>query len=162
MFYYKYQDKYLFSIEDNYNYDKTENIPNDCEAYFLISLNKECSKKSFAVNHPSDLFIKKESLNMLKLTDECYDLPYNIINLIEKRKIKAVNTMKENYEDCFYMEKFRKKKINILALGDVGSTLLIGLKLLGKDSIDSIGIFDRSTDKIKRWEYEMNQTSYPF
>lgn len=60
------------------------------------------------------------------------------------------------------MDEFNKRKVNILALGDVGSTLLIGLKLLGKDSISSIGIYDRSLDKIKRWEYEMNQTSFPF
>jgi hypothetical protein len=37
----------------------------------------------------------------------------------------------------------------------------MGLKLLGGDCIASIGIFDRSADKVKRWEYEMNQTSIP-
>lgn len=163
MVYYKFNDKYLFSINDDYNYTKINDIPNDCdELYFLNKLNMESSKKSFAVNHPFDLYINEESLQMLKLNDKSYDLPVKIIDLIDKRKIKAVNTAYTDYESCFYMEELSKKKVNILALGDVGSTLLIGLKLLGKDIIDSIGIYDRSIDKIKRWEYEMNQTSFPF
>lgn len=163
MFYYKYNDKYLFSINDDYNYTKIKDIPDDCqELYFLTALKSECSKKSFAVNHPSDLYINEESLDMLKLTDNNHDLPLKISELIKKRKVKAVNSSYTDYEGCFYMDEFSKKRVHLLALGDVGSTLLIGLKLLGRDSIDSIGIYDRSPDKVKRWEYEMNQTSFPF
>ena len=33
-------------------------------------------------------------------------------------------------------------KVNIMAMGDVGGSLLMGLKLLGGDLIDTIGIFD--------------------
>ncbi len=162
MFYYKYNDKYLFSIKDEYNFTKINSIPHDCqELYYLNNLTGN-SKRTFSVNHPSDLYINEESLDMLRVNDISYDLPENITELIDKRKIKAVNTTYNDYADCFYMDEFNKRKVNILALGDVGSTLLIGLKLLGKDSISSIGIYDRSLDKIKRWEYEMNQTSFPF
>ena len=162
MFYYKYNDKYLFSIKDEYNFTKINSIPHDCqELYYLNNLTGN-SKRTFSVNHPSDLYINEESLDMLRVNDISYDLPENITELIDKRKIKAVNTAYSDYADCFYMDEFNKRKVNILALGDVGSTLLIGLKLLGKDSISSIGIYDRSLDKIKRWEYEMNQTSFPF
>ncbi|HPW99323.1 MAG TPA: lactate dehydrogenase [Sedimentibacter sp.] len=162
MFYYKYKDKYLFSVKDEYNYEKTNIIPDNCrELYFLNSLIND-AKKSFAINHPSDLFIEEESLDMLRADDKSYDLPEIIIDLIDKRKIKAVNTAYNDYENCLQMDEPGKRKVNILALGDVGSTLLIGLRLLGKDAVSSIGICDRSRDKIKRWEYEMNQTSYPF
>lgn len=162
MFYYKYNDKYLFSIKDEYNFTKINSIPHDCqELYYLNNLTGN-SKRTFSVNHPSDLYINEESPDMLRVNDISYDLPENITELIDKRKIKAVNTAYSDYADCFYMDEFKKRKVNILALGDVGSTLLIGLKLLGKDSISSIGIYDRSLDKIKRWEYEMNQTSFPF
>lgn len=162
MFYYKYNDKYLFSIKDEYSFTKINSIPHDCqELYYLNNLTGN-SKRTFSVNHPSDLYINEESLDMLRVNDISYDLPENITELIDKRKIKAVNTAYNDYADCFYMDEFKKRKVNILALGDVGSTLLIGLKLLGKDSISSIGIYDRSLDKIKRWEYEMNQTSFPF
>ncbi len=162
MFYYKYNDKYLFSIKDEYSFTKINSIPHDCqELYYLNNLTGN-SKRTFSVNHPSDLYINEESLDMLRVNDISYDLPENITELIDKRKIKAVNTAYSDYADCFYMDEFNKRKVYILALGDVGSTLLIGLKLLGKDSISSIGIYDRSLDKIKRWEYEMNQTSFPF
>jgi malate/lactate dehydrogenase len=43
----------------------------------------------------------------------------------------------------------------------VGSTLLIGLKLLGKDLIDEIGIYDLDQQKMQRWEHELNQICYP-
>lgn len=52
--------------------------------------------------------------------------------------------------------------VNIIALGDVGATLLLGLKLLGGDIIDTIGIYDMNTTVIKRYEMEMNQIGRPF
>lgn len=164
MVYYKYKDKYLFSLKDDYKYEKIEEIPAACrDLYFLHSLKKEVSKKSFAVNHPSDLYLKEERIDMLRLDDKVYELPERLLNLIENRRVKAVNTQYGDYEACFSFDNVGdKKKVNILALGDVGSTLLIGLKLLGKNIIDSIGIYDRSPEKIKRWEYEMNQTAFPF
>ena len=55
-----------------------------------------------------------------------------------------------------------KKRVNILAIGDVGSTLLTGLKLLGGDVIDSIGICDLSDQITARWEFEMGQISLPW
>lgn len=55
----------------------------------------------------------------------------------------------------------KKKRVNILGLGDVGSTLLTGLKLLGGDIISSIGICSNGSSA-QRFEHEMNQTAYPW
>ncbi len=55
-----------------------------------------------------------------------------------------------------------KKRINILALGDVGTTVLMGLKLLGGDVLQSIGIFDIHESAMNRMEMEMNQVSFPW
>jgi len=55
----------------------------------------------------------------------------------------------------------KKKRVNLLALGDVGGTVLIGLKLLGADSIESIGICDLNENVLKRYEYELNQVAWP-
>lgn len=163
MFYYLYKDKYLFSYEDRYNYPKVNNIPLDInELYFLYKSDKKTSKGSYALSHISDLFVKEESLDLLKLKEENKEVPTNIIDLIVDRKVKAVNTSYENYEERLNFEEITKKTVNILALGDVGSTLLTGLKLLGGDIVKSIGIYDRSPEKIQRYEYEMNQTSFPF
>lgn len=169
MIYYKFKNKFLFSLNDEYDYEKItepQQALDSCqELYFLFKLNKENSRRSFVINHVSDLFIKEENLELLKLNNDIEtndDISEKILNLIQNRKIKAINTEYENYEECFCSENLNKKKVHLLALGDVGSTLLMGLKLLGGNSISSIGIFDRSEDKIKRYEYEMNQTSLPF
>lgn len=161
--YYKFKDKYLFSA-DEYNYEKTI-LPADAyELYFLYKSDRNNSKSTYAVCHAADLFACGEGIELLKITaaDSDKDVPEKILDLIRERKVKAVNTDYNDYEECFIMDEFKKKRVNILALGDVGSTLLTGLKLLGGNAVESIGIYDRSQDKINRWEYEMNQTSFPF
>ncbi len=56
----------------------------------------------------------------------------------------------------------KNNRVNILALGDVGGTVLTGLKLLGGEIIGEIGIYDLDAKVLLRYEYEMNQTNYPF
>ena len=53
-------------------------------------------------------------------------------------------------------------RVNILALGDVGATLLLGLKTQGGGIIDTIGIFDVNENVMARYEIEMNQIGWPF
>ena len=55
----------------------------------------------------------------------------------------------------------RKKRINILAMGDVGGTLALALRLLGDDAISQIGICDINGNNISRWEQELNQITLP-
>jgi len=73
----------------------------------------------------------------------------------EKQAVTAVGSGKSPFDIQ------KKKRVNILGLGDVGGTLLTGLKLLGGDSISSIGIYNNGS-AAKRYEYEMNQTAYPW
>ena len=54
-----------------------------------------------------------------------------------------------------------KVRVNLLALGDVGSTLLLGLRLMGGDVISSIGICDLREGVARRWEFELNQIQLP-
>lgn len=55
-----------------------------------------------------------------------------------------------------------KKRLHLLALGDVGSTLLCGLRLLGADCLSAIGIYDVRDAFRRRWEFEMNQVLLPW
>ena len=55
-----------------------------------------------------------------------------------------------------------KKRVHLLAVGDVGSTLLTALKLLGGDAISSIGICDLNENTVARWTAEMGQISWPW
>ena len=52
-------------------------------------------------------------------------------------------------------------RVTLLALGDVGSTLLMGLRLMGGDVIASIGICDVRPGAAQRWEFELNQIQPP-
>ena len=54
-----------------------------------------------------------------------------------------------------------KVRVTLLALGDVGSTLLTGLRLMGGDVISSIGICDVRPGAAERWEFELNQIQPP-
>lgn len=54
-----------------------------------------------------------------------------------------------------------KKRVNLLALGDVGSMLLLGLRLLGREAVDSIGICDLDKKVASRFEMEINQIEEP-
>ena len=73
--------------------------------------------------------------------------------------VRAVNLTWPRWETL--LKKQNKKRtglsLNLVALGDVGSTLLIGLCLLGGDCIDEIGIYDRTPEKQRRFVLETNQ-----
>ena len=53
-------------------------------------------------------------------------------------------------------------RVHILALGDVGATLLLGLKVLGGETVKTIGIFDVNEKVMQRYEREMNQMGWAF
>lgn len=66
------------------------------------------------------------------------------------------------WEERFANRNNGKKRVHLLALGDVGSTVLTTLKLLGGDCVSRLGIFDMSENVCKRWESELNQAAYPW
>lgn len=45
-----------------------------------------------------------------------------------------------------------KNRVNIIALGDVGTTMLTGLRLLGSDLIREMGIIDLNRNNLERLE----------
>lgn len=55
----------------------------------------------------------------------------------------------------------KKKQVNILALGDVGGMLLVGLRLLSGEAVSCIGICDLNEKTAQRFEMEAGQIEYP-
>lgn len=166
--YYKYKDKYIFSL---YQYsglkkiDEKEIKRNAEKLYFLNKLNPLKSRRSFLVTHPSLLFIKEEGTNLLLLKDaETFTpkIPNWIQDKINDSTVISINTNYPNWQEALKIDNKKKWKINLLALGDVGSTLLIGLRLLGGDCIEEIGIYDRNLNRLQRWDHELNQIRRPF
>lgn len=84
-----------------------------------------------------------------------------LADLIASQRLISLNPYYKNvHETLFAMyHHFQSPlKIHIAALGDVGSTLLLGLKLLlPAERVDYIGILDRNQSKAQRFEMEMNQ-----
>lgn len=60
-----------------------------------------------------------------------------------------------------YINKADGFRVNVLAMGDVGGTLVMGLRLLGGETIADIGIYDLNEKLLRRYEREINQIGYP-
>lgn len=163
MYFYRLNDKTLFSMAEYKNLDKIteqEACKDNKIIYALKNLDPKISRRSFAVNHPSLLFIENEGLNLLSLNSSpSYELPQWLITKINNGQVTAVNTNFKDWQKVLSDSLPSKWRINIAGLGDVGGTLLMGLRLLGADCIEEIGIYDRDFDKLKRWEFEANQIS---
>ncbi|WP_352399159.1 lactate dehydrogenase [Anaerotignum sp.] len=84
---------------------------------------------------------------------------------IEKGNAVLINlnwATAEQWKERLEKKKDHKKRVHLLALGDVGSTVLTALKLLGGDCIHTLGIYDVNDAVCKRWEMELNQAAYPW
>ncbi|MEW9123350.1 MAG: lactate dehydrogenase, partial [Thermotaleaceae bacterium] len=161
MFYYRFDDKLCFSLheyKDLTNIEEKEARNGDGILYALLELNPEKSRRSFCLSEPALLTIKEEGLHLLQLQKRsAYSLPSWLQRKIEVGEVMAVNRAYPNWKDVFIKKNIKKWRIHLAGLGDVGSTLLMGLRLLGGSCIESIGIFDRSIEKSLRWQLEINQ-----
>ena len=52
-------------------------------------------------------------------------------------------------------------RVHILAMGDVGGTLALAMKLTSRDIVSEIGICDINKAVLQRWEQELNQIVMP-
>ena len=89
-------------------------------------------------------------------------LPVWLVERIANREVMAVNIAYPRWREALTWQAPKKWRIHLAGLGDVGGTLLTGLRLLGGEDIAGIGIFDLDQAKIKRWESEVNQIRAAF
>lgn len=166
IYFYKWNSKYLFSFTE-YNCLKSiteeEAKENSEELYFLNKMDPLFSRKSYLISNPQLLFIVKEGVELLlkDKRDYSHKLPSWILEKIKKNLVISVNTAYPKWKDVLKTRFNNKWTVNLVALGDVGSTLLIGLRLLGGKHIEKIGIYDRNENRLKRWEQELNQIVHP-
>jgi len=130
--------------------------------YALHSLSPERSRRCFSVSHENFLFINEENLNLLvKPALSIADIPQWIKQAIGCNRVTSLNTAYPNWQDVLTYNEPTKWRINVVGLGDVGGTLLTGLKLLGVEKIQSLGLYDRDTNRIERYKYELSQILSP-
>ena len=118
---------------------------------------------SFRVDHPGQL-AAPHGLAVLDASRlPAVELGAPARAALEAGQLTAVNVDRPGWEALLSAApKAGKKRLHLLAIGDVGSTLLTGLKLLGGDVLSSIGICDLSEQITARWEFEMGQISLPW
>ncbi|MGO1369210.1 lactate/malate family dehydrogenase [Senegalia sp. (in: firmicutes)] len=163
---------YLYKLDENiygfsyekYNFKEASEIDliNSDKIYYLFKDNPLKSRRSYIISSPSLLSLKKEDINILNQKKENLHISLWLKEKINAKKVIALNLNFPTWKEVLYQKEIKKWNINILALGDIGTTLLTGLKLLGGNEISHIGIYDRTLKKQKRWEMEMNQVYSAF
>ena len=163
MFYYYEKDgKILASDRSDLPY--TPVTPHAGEPiYYLVEGDPILGRGSFKVNAPGQLLAP----HSLEVLDESrlptLELDEALSAALEAGQLTAVNTGRMGWESILTAApNTGKKRVHILAIGDVGSTLLTGLKLLGGDVISTIGICDLSDQITARWEFELGQIALPW
>ena len=137
-------------------------IERDGRVFYLVEGDPVLGRGSFRANHPGQL-TDPHSLNILDASRlQAVSLDSPLSDALSEGRLTVVNTSRPAWERMLEPPKTGKKRVNILAIGDVGSTLLTGLKLLGGDVIASIGICDVAENVAARWEFEMEQVSLPW
>lgn len=121
------------------------------------------TRRSFLMNHADLVDLQKESIDLLDKPREV-KMPAWPSWILEKMKaglVKSVNTAYPGWTECLWMEPPEKNRVHLVGLGDVGGTLLTGLRLLGGDVVESIGIYDPKAENRDRWYYEVSQIYGP-
>jgi len=166
MFFYKLKDKILISQLEYKGLNKiSENEVKENKGiiYALTRIDPLKSRRSFCITDPSLIFLKGEEIHLLQKPKKIeYELPRWLKERIKEKRVSSLNTKYPNWQEALNHKFPTNWKINIVGLGDVGGTLLTGLRLLGGRHIKSIGIYDKNINITKRWELEANQIFCPF
>lgn len=142
-------------------YPEISALPETGEVLWVFHRPPLSGRDTFPVTDPAQL-TEREGVASLCTAPGPEGLPRELTNAIRAGRVRAVNLAHPRFEELTApMPRPEKVRVNLLALGDVGSTLLMGLRLMGGDVISSIGICDLREGVAQRWEFELNQIQLP-
>ncbi|MBQ7796063.1 MAG: lactate dehydrogenase [Lachnospiraceae bacterium] len=168
MTFYNVNGQICFSDIADLKFEKIKEPKNAEKLVWLFDREPGSCRASFKVSDKALLSVTEENvswLNSNKLGElaPVEGVPVWVDELIAAGKVRAVNVAHPKFEEILaFQPKEGKKRVNVLAIGDVGSMLLTGLHLLGGDVVESIGICDLEEKVTARWEFEENQIAYPW
>ena len=158
--YYTYDGRTLCSA-GALPYPEISALPETGEVLWVFHRPPLSGRDTFPVTDPAQL-TEREGVASLCAAPGPEGLPRELTNAIRAGRVRAVNLAHPRFEELMApLPRPEKVRVNLLALGDVGSTLLMGLRLMGGDVISSIGICDLRENVAERWEFELNQISLP-
>lgn len=158
--YYTYDGRTLYSA-GALPYPEISALPETGEVLWVFHRPPLSGRDTFPVTDPAQL-TEREGVASLCAAPGPEGLPRELTNAIRAGRVRAVNLAHPRFEELMApLPRPEKVRVNLLALGDVGSTLLMGLRLMGGDVISSIGICDLREGVAQRWEFELNQIQLP-
>lgn len=158
--YYTYDGRTLCSA-GALPYPEISALPETGEVLWVFHRPPLSGRDTFPVTDPAQL-TEREGVASLCAAPGPEGLPRELTNAIRAGRVRAVNLAHPRFEELMApLPRPEKVRVNLLALGDVGSTLLTGLRLMGGDVISSIGICDLREGVAQRWEFELNQIQLP-
>ena len=158
--YYTYDGRTLCSA-GALPYPEISALPETGEVLWVFHRPPLAGRDTFPVTDPAQL-TEEEGVASLCTAPCPEDVPPALLSAIRAGRVRAVNGSHPRLEELLApVSRPEKVRVNLLALGDVGSTLLTGLRLMGGDVISSIGICDVRPGAAERWEFELNQIQPP-
>ena len=152
--YYTYDGRTLCSA-GALPYPEISALPETGEVLWVFHRPPLSGRDTFPVTDPAQL-TEREGVASLCAAPGPEGLPRELTNAIRAGRVRAVNLAHPRFEELTApLPRPEKVRVNLLALGDVGSTLLMGLRLMGGDVISSIGICDLREGVAQRWEFEI-------
>lgn len=159
--YYTYDGRTLCSA-GALPYPEISALPETGEVLWVFHRPPLAGRDTFPVTDPAQL-TEEEGVASLCTAPCPEDVPPVLLSAIRAGRVRAVNGSHPRLEELLApVSRPEKVRVNLLALGDVGSTLLLGLRLMGADVLDSIGICDVNEKAAARWEFEINQIAFPW
>lgn len=168
MYYYKKDGNCAFSFDNEVKFEvasevdiKTELENDSTKKLYFLHKTDAGKRVSYAITDPEMIFEDGDNIEIIrkqkKSNSDTKILPQWIIDMISQGRVQYLNIAHPLRKLFLQKPRNRKWRVNVAGLGDVGSNLLIGLKLLGGDVISEIGIFSNRENVVSRYEMEMNQ-----
>lgn len=168
MYYYELEGRPGFSTQELGDYKQIseaqcQKMADEGDSKSLLFLKESGLDKrvSCAITRPSMIYEDLDNLEIIRSNKadqvDISNVPDWIVKKIQQKKVRYMNVSHKGFLNILSIPKKGKWRVNIVGLGDVGSNLLIGLKLLGGDYISEIGVYSVKQNVMKRYEMELNQ-----
>ena len=165
-------DLYCYSVNGREAVSLAGNLPfpqgrGGTPKLFLVHREPAWPPVAWRVTDSRQLTAERADVSWLdprRMESPALELPEEVRAALEAGRLTGVNRRHPGWERAldFLRPRPGKKRVHLLAVGDVGGVLLTALKLLGGDVISSIGICDLNEKTVARWAAEMGQIAWPW
>ncbi len=166
MHYYQENGRIYAALSPVLPLQKVQAPPPGTPLTFLFDAPPQNRRSAFCVTDFKQLSAPESVawLDPARVPGDAAPITVDILDRIEQRTLRAVNHRHPRWREADARTAFypKRNRVHLLAVGDVGGTLLTGLKLLGGDCIETIGICDLNVGTVARWTAEMSQIAWPW